>query len=57
MKRVTFLRMRPAEMLAEPTAVSRRREGTTVVEIENPTESDLKAATKGGILVDRKSVV
>jgi FO synthase len=48
---VTYLRMRPAEMLAEPTAVSRRREGTTTVEIENPTESDLMAATKGGILV------
>jgi 7,8-didemethyl-8-hydroxy-5-deazariboflavin synthase CofH subunit len=48
---VTFLRMRPAEMLAEPTAVSRRREGTTVIEMESPTPADMAAANKAGVLV------
>lgn len=49
--RVTYLRSRPADSLAEPTAVSRRREGTTVIEIETPTTADLAAATAGGLLV------
>ncbi len=49
--RVTFLRSRPAESLAEATAVSRRREGTTVIEIDTPTTSDLDAAAAGGVLV------
>jgi 7,8-didemethyl-8-hydroxy-5-deazariboflavin synthase CofH subunit len=48
---VTYLRMRPADTLAEPTAVSRRREGTTVIEVANPTTSDLAAAHQAGILV------
>ena len=48
---VTFLRMRPAESLAEPTAVSRRREGTTAIELEHPTSADLTAASKAGVLV------
>ena len=48
---VTYLRMRPAEMLAEPTAVSRRREGTTAVEIGDPTPADIAAASKAGLLV------
>lgn len=38
-------------MLGEPTAVSRRREGTTTVEIHAPTEADLAAAAKGDVLV------
>ena len=48
---VTFLRMRPAEALAEPTAVSRRREGTTVIELGTPTTADLAAAGKAGVLI------
>jgi len=49
--RVTFLRTRPAETLAAPTATSRRREGTTTVEMATPTTADLNAARSGGLLV------
>ena len=42
--RVTFLRMRPAELMAEPTAVSRRKEGTIAVEMEAPNPTDIEAA-------------
>jgi 7,8-didemethyl-8-hydroxy-5-deazariboflavin synthase CofH subunit len=48
---VTFLRSRPAESLAEPTAVSRRREGTTVIEIQSPTPADVAAAETGSLLL------
>ena len=48
---ITYLRMRPADNLAEPTAVSRRREGTTTVEIASPTPGDVAAAKAGGIMV------
>lgn len=54
--RVTYLRVRPADTLAEPTAVSRRREGTTTIEIDNPTSADLAAAFKGGVLVVAREV-
>ncbi len=53
--RVTFLRSRPAEALTEPTAVSRRREGTAVVEMESPTVSDLAGAAAGGVMVTSAS--
>jgi len=53
---VTYLRMRPAETLGEPTAVSRRREGTTVVEIAAPTPADITAASNAGILVAATTV-
>lgn len=49
--RVTFLRSRPADSLAEVTATSRRREGTTAIELGNPSESDVAAAAAGGVLV------
>jgi len=48
---VTYLRMRPAEMLAEPTALSRRREGTTAIEMAAPTATDIAAANRAGLLV------
>ena len=48
---ITFLRVRPAERLAEPTATSRRREGTTAVEMLAPTSAELTAAHKAGVLV------
>ena len=51
MRQVTYLRLRPAAMLGEPTAVSRRREGTTTIEIQAPAAADLAAAAKGDILV------
>jgi len=48
---VTYLRMRPAETLAEPTAVSRRREGTTAIEMASPSPADLASASQAGLLV------
>ncbi len=49
--RVTFLRSRPADSLAGITATSRRREGTTAIEIESPSTADLTAAVEGRLLV------
>ncbi|HUG08556.1 MAG TPA: 5-amino-6-(D-ribitylamino)uracil--L-tyrosine 4-hydroxyphenyl transferase CofH [Acidimicrobiia bacterium] len=43
--------MRPADMLAEPTAVSRRREGTTAIEMAGPTSTDVASANKAGVLI------
>jgi FO synthase len=54
--RVTFLRMRPAELMAEPTAVSRRKEGTIAVEMEAPNPAEIEAASKGGILTISRSL-
>ena len=51
MNRITFLRARPADALAEPTATSRRRDGTTAVEIADPSAADLNAAHGGGLLI------
>jgi len=53
---ITFLRVRPAEKLADPTATSRRREGTTAVEMMSPTVAELTAAHKAGVLVLSESV-
>ena len=51
MNRITFLRARVADALAEPTATSRRRDGTTAVEIADPSGADLDAAHGGGLLI------
>jgi len=51
MNRITFLRARVADALAEPTATSRRRDGTTAVEIADPSAADLDAAHGGGLLI------
>jgi 7,8-didemethyl-8-hydroxy-5-deazariboflavin synthase CofH subunit len=48
---ITFLRVRPAEQLAEPTATSRRREGTIAVEMPAPTGVEVAAGHKAGVLV------
>jgi len=48
---ITFLRVRPAEQLAEPTATSRRREGTSAVEMPAPTGAEVAAGHKAGVLV------
>ena len=53
---VTYLRMRPGEMLAEPTAVSRRREGTTAIELASPTSVDMATAHEAGLLVAATTV-
>lgn len=54
--RVTYLRTRPADSLVEVTAESRRREGTTTIEIEAPTAQDLAAAAAGGLLVVGRNI-
>jgi FO synthase len=54
--RVTYLRVRPADTLAEPTAVSRRREGTTTVEVDIPTSADIAAGFKGRVLVVARKI-
>ena len=48
---ITFLRVRPSESLAEPAAESRRREGTTTIELVNPSVEDLASAGGGGVLI------
>jgi 7,8-didemethyl-8-hydroxy-5-deazariboflavin synthase CofH subunit len=53
---ITFLRVRPAEQLAEPTATSRRREGTTTAEMASPTGAELAAGHKAGVLVVAETV-
>jgi FO synthase len=53
---ITFLRVRPAEQLAEPTANSRRREGTTTVEISDPSVAEVSAGHEAGLLVIAQTV-
>jgi 7,8-didemethyl-8-hydroxy-5-deazariboflavin synthase CofH subunit len=48
---ITFLRIRPAETLGEPTATGRRREGTTAVEMAEPSPAEVAAAYAGGLMV------
>ena len=56
MTQITFLRVRPAEQLAEPSATSRRREGTTTVEMASPSAEEITAAHRAGILVASETV-
>jgi FO synthase len=56
MTKITFLRARPAEMLAEPAATSRRREGTTAVEITAPSSTEVTAGHRSGLLIVAGSV-
>jgi FO synthase len=51
MRPITFLRVRPAELLGEPTANSRRREGTTAVELPAPGAAEVAAGHAAGLLV------
>ncbi|HLF43912.1 MAG TPA: 5-amino-6-(D-ribitylamino)uracil--L-tyrosine 4-hydroxyphenyl transferase CofH [Acidimicrobiia bacterium] len=53
---ITFLRVRPSETLSELAAESRRREGTTAVELLNPGPEDLASAGAGGILITAATV-
>ncbi len=50
MTMITFVRMRPAETVMERWAESRRREGSTAVEVSALTEADRAAAFSGGLL-------
>ena len=53
---ITFLRVRPAGQLAEPTANSRRREGTTTVEMASPTAAEIAAGHEAGLMVVSESI-
>ena len=48
---VSFLRMRPAETINELSAATRRREGTTTVEMASPDSHHISAGVAGGLLV------
>ncbi|MGH8926756.1 MAG: 5-amino-6-(D-ribitylamino)uracil--L-tyrosine 4-hydroxyphenyl transferase CofH [Acidimicrobiia bacterium] len=47
---VTFCRTRPATVISELTATTRWREGTTVIEVEDPTPEMTSTAAAGGLL-------
>ncbi len=47
---ITFCRVRPAAMVNELTATTRRKEGTTVVEVDGLTSEVSAAAASGGLL-------
>lgn len=47
---ITFLRTRPAETVNELTATTRRKEGTTALEVEAITQAAVSAAVAGGVL-------
>jgi 7,8-didemethyl-8-hydroxy-5-deazariboflavin synthase CofH subunit len=47
---VTFCRVRPAALVNELTATTRRREGTTVIEVDELTSEVAAAAASGGLL-------
>ncbi|MEA3502151.1 MAG: hypothetical protein U9R47_05200, partial [Actinomycetota bacterium] len=50
MTMITFIRLRPADTVGERWAESRRREGSTTVEVAALTEADRVAAFSGGLL-------
>jgi FO synthase len=56
MTTVTFLQLRPAASVSEIWASTRRREGTLVVEVDNPALSDIEQAQRGGLLLASGSV-
>ncbi len=47
---ITFLRSRPAETVNELTAITRREEGTTTLEVEAVTAAAVTVALAGGVL-------
>ena len=47
---ITFLRIRPAGEVEEPWAETRRREGTTALELSAPTKTDVAACLAAGVL-------
>jgi len=50
MNDITFVRLRPIETVRERWAVARRKEGSTVVEVEGLSKGDRDAAFAGGLL-------
>jgi 7,8-didemethyl-8-hydroxy-5-deazariboflavin synthase CofH subunit len=51
MTTVTFLQLRPATTVSDIWASTRRREGTLVVEVDNPGLADIEQAQRGGLLL------
>ncbi|MGH8957939.1 MAG: hypothetical protein ACRDVK_04615, partial [Acidimicrobiia bacterium] len=47
---ITFLRLRPSSALTVGAAESRRREGTTVIELAEVDEAALESVLAGGLL-------
>lgn len=47
---ITFLRVRPAESVNEQSAAGRLREGTTALEVEGLSATDIAAASQAGLL-------
>ena len=47
---ISYLRVRPAERIIELSASTRRREGTTTLEVAGLRDSDVAAAVSGGVL-------
>jgi 7,8-didemethyl-8-hydroxy-5-deazariboflavin synthase CofH subunit len=47
---ISFLRLRPAEAPTEVTAITRRKEGTTALEMESLDSADAAAVLAGGLL-------
>ncbi|MDX1689555.1 MAG: 5-amino-6-(D-ribitylamino)uracil--L-tyrosine 4-hydroxyphenyl transferase CofH [Acidimicrobiia bacterium] len=48
---ITFLRLRPADAVSDVWAGTRRREGTTTIEVDAPSTDDVAAALEAGLLV------
>jgi FO synthase len=48
---ITFLRVRPATTVTELAAATRRREGTTVLEVETVTGAAVQMAARAGVLI------
>ncbi len=50
MSTVTFLRVRPADLVNEITATTRRREGTTAIELRDASAESVTGCLQGGVL-------
>jgi 7,8-didemethyl-8-hydroxy-5-deazariboflavin synthase CofH subunit len=51
MTSVTFLQLRPSTAVSEIWASTRRREGTLVVEVDDPALADIEQSERGGLLL------
>jgi 7,8-didemethyl-8-hydroxy-5-deazariboflavin synthase CofH subunit len=51
MTEITFLQLRPADTVNEIWAATRRREGTLVAEVAEPSSDDVLSAQKAGLIV------
>ncbi|MCL1588724.1 MAG: radical SAM protein, partial [Actinomycetia bacterium] len=51
MTTITFLQLRPSTAVSEIWASTRRREGTLVVEVDDPALTDIEQSQRGGLLL------